>query len=162
MGFAGESGVEAKWSVSAYGNLNLKKCERYEGDIPAMLTTSSQSMFDESELLWLQQSDMSFFEDYPFQTLQNMFLQKNSLRKAFLYRQKHNNHWNDKIKLIEYSFARYSRVMKHGVEEFVEFKLPFSSSTDYDFDPINAPLPQEMALLGQSSMDVLNTYRIII
>lgn len=52
--------------------------------------------------------------------------------------------------------------MKHGVEEFVEFKLPFSSSTDYDFDPINAPLPQEMALLGQSSMDVLNTYRIII
>eukprot|EP00957_Ditylum_brightwellii_P187864 14303560-Ditylum_brightwellii.AAC.1 len=36
------------------------------GDIPVILTTSSQSMFEESELSWLQQSDTSFFEDYPF------------------------------------------------------------------------------------------------
>ena len=58
------------------------------------------------------------------------------------------------IGLIEYSFARY-RVMKHGVEEFVEFKLPFSSSTDYDFDPINAPLPQDGSLGSIIAMDVL-------
>ena len=76
-----------------------------EGDIPAMLTTSSQSMFDESELSWLQQSDMSFFQNYPFQTLQNMFRQGNSLREAFLYRQKHNNHWNDNHNNM-YIFAR--------------------------------------------------------
>ena len=58
------------------------------------------------------------------------------------------------IGLMEYSFARY-RVMKHGVEEFVEFKLPFSSSTDYDFDPINAPLPQDGSLGSIIAMDVL-------
>lgn len=58
------------------------------------------------------------------------------------------------IGLIEYSFARY-RAMKHGLEEFVEFKLPFSSKTGYDFDPINGPLPQDGSLGSIIALDVL-------
>ncbi len=65
------------------------------GNVSKLLTTSSQSIFEELELSWLQQNDTSFFDvDYPFQTLQNMFRQGNSLREAFFSFQKHNNSWN--------------------------------------------------------------------
>ena len=63
------------------------------GNVSKLLTTSSQSIFEELELSWLQQNDTSFFE-YPFETLQNMFRQGNSLREAFFSLQKHNNSWN--------------------------------------------------------------------
>ena len=55
--------------------------------VPAAITTSSQSTFDESELSWLQQSDTLGFWAYHFQTLQNMFRQGNSLRESLLYLQ---------------------------------------------------------------------------
>lgn len=66
------------------------------GNVSKLLTTSSQSFFEELELSWLQQNDTSFFDghDYPFQTLQNIFRQGNSLREAFFSLQKHNHSWN--------------------------------------------------------------------
>lgn len=58
------------------------------------------------------------------------------------------------IGLIEYSFARF-RALKHGLEDLIDFKLPFSSGTDYSFDPINGPLPQDSSLGGIIALDVL-------
>ena len=73
-------------------------------DIPTILTTSLQSIFEKSELSWIQQSDTSFFTNYSFTTLQNVFRQGNSLREAFFTLQKHKNNWNDSHHV--YIFAR--------------------------------------------------------
>ena len=84
--------------------------------IPTMLTTSSQSIFDKSELLsWIQQSDTSFFQHYTFTTLQNVFRQGNSLREAFFCYQKYNtNHWNDNHHV--YIFARSDTFLMSPVD----------------------------------------------
>ncbi|KAL7497166.1 hypothetical protein ACHAWT_008086 [Skeletonema menzelii] len=84
--------------------------------IPTMLTTSSQSIFDKSELLsWIQQSDTSFFPNYIFTTLQNVFRQGNSLREAFFCYQKYNtNHWNDNHHV--YIFARSDTFLMSPVD----------------------------------------------
>jgi len=86
-----------------------------KGDITVMLTTSLQSMFEESELSWLEQNDTSFFHrSYTFQTLQNMFRQGNSLKEAFQNHQRHNNnHSNDDI---VYIFARSDTFLMSPVD----------------------------------------------
>lgn len=55
------------------------------GSIPFRMTTSRQSTFDEVDLSpWLQYHDTKSFQSgYPFQTLQNMFRQGNSLKKSY-------------------------------------------------------------------------------
>jgi len=82
--------------------------------IPTTLTTSSQSIFDESGLSWIQQSDTSFFPNYIFTTLQHVFHQGNSLREAFSCYQKHNNHWNDNHHV--YIFARSDTFLMSPVD----------------------------------------------
>lgn len=72
--------------------------------IPTMLTTSSQSIFEKSELSWIQESDTSFSRNYSFNTLLNVFRQGNSLREAFFTLQKYKNNWNDNHHV--YIFAR--------------------------------------------------------
>ncbi len=85
-----------------------------KGDIPVMLNTSSQTMFEKSSLSWLQESDISFFHhSYSFLTLQNMFRQGNSLREAFQYQQKHSIHSNDDI---VYIFARSDTFLMSPVD----------------------------------------------
>mmetsp|Transcript_36955 Transcript_36955/g.75332 ORF Transcript_36955/g.75332 Transcript_36955/m.75332 type:complete len:392 (-) Transcript_36955:35-1210(-) len=91
-----------------------------KGDIPVMLTTSSQSMFEESDLSWLQQSDTSIFEDYSFQTLKNVFRQGNSLREAFFYGQKHSIKSNDDT---VYIFARSDTFLMSPVDIPCSFNL---------------------------------------
>jgi hypothetical protein len=80
----------------------------HNGGVPAWITTSSQSMFDELELSWLQQSDTLFFDKYPLQTLQNMFRQGNSLRESFLYLQDQRTYSND---IDVYIFARSDTIL---------------------------------------------------
>lgn len=58
------------------------------------------------------------------------------------------------IGMAEYAFARY-RVEKHGVEEYVEFKHPYSAGTGFKFNPIDAPLPRDCSLGSILAMDVL-------
>ena len=97
--------------------------DKDKGDTQVMLTTSSQSMFEESDLSWLQQSDLPFFGDYPFETLKNIFRQGNSLREAFpfLYADiKHINNPNDDT---VYIFARSDTFLMSPVDIPCSFNL---------------------------------------
>lgn len=58
------------------------------------------------------------------------------------------------IGMAEYHFAQY-RIMKHGLEDLVNFTKPFSEKTGFLFDPINGPLPQDGSLGSILAMDVL-------
>jgi hypothetical protein len=46
------------------------------------------------------------------------------------------------IGMIEYAFAEF-RTGKKGLEDLVECKSPFSSRTEWKFNPIDAPLPRD-------------------
>ena len=88
-----------------------------------MLTTSSQSMFEESDLSWLQQSDLPFFWGYHFETVKNVFRQGNSLREAFpfLYEEiKHSNNPNDDT---VYIFVRSDTFLMSPVDIPCSFNL---------------------------------------
>ena len=74
--------------------------------VPARITTSSQSMFDKLELSWLKESDTLFFDEYPLQTLQNMFRQGNSLRESLRYLQDQR-----KCDIDVYIFARSDTIL---------------------------------------------------
>ncbi len=73
--------------------------------ITSHLTTSSQKLFMDPQLSWIQQSDLSFFWTVPFRTLLNQFRQGISLREAFFsYQKRNNDSWNDDHHV--YIFAR--------------------------------------------------------
>uniref|UniRef100_A0A7S2P872 Uncharacterized protein n=1 Tax=Skeletonema marinoi TaxID=267567 RepID=A0A7S2P872_9STRA len=94
--------------------------DKDEGGTQVMTMTSSQSMFEESDLSWLQQSDLPFFGDYPFETLKNIFRQGNSLKEAFFYGQKHHNNSNDDV---VYIFARSDTFLMNPVDIPCSFNL---------------------------------------
>ena len=75
-------------------------------NITTHLTTSSQKLFMDPNLSWIQQSDVSFFKDgsYSFRTVLNQFRQGTSLREAFFSYQEQNINWNDNHHV--YVFAR--------------------------------------------------------
>ncbi len=75
-------------------------------NITTHLTTSSQKLFMDPNLSWIQQSDVSFFKDgsYSFRTVLNQFRQGTSLREAFFSYQEQNINWNDNYHV--YVFAR--------------------------------------------------------
>ncbi len=58
------------------------------------------------------------------------------------------------IGMAEYHFAHY-QIMKHGMEDLVNFTKPFSKNTGFRFDPIGGPLPQDGPLGSILAMDVL-------
>lgn len=58
------------------------------------------------------------------------------------------------VGMAEYHFAQY-RVLRHGVEDMVEFKRPYSAKTGWKFDPITDPLPQDGSLGSILAIDVL-------
>lgn len=58
------------------------------------------------------------------------------------------------IGMAEYHFTQY-RIMKHGLEDLVNFTKPFSKNTGFRFDPIGGPLPQDGSLGSILAMDVL-------
>eukprot|EP00984_Skeletonema_dohrnii_P014964 scaffold6403_cov128-Skeletonema_dohrnii-CCMP3373.AAC.15 len=102
--------------------------DKDKGDTPVMLTTSSQSMFEESDLSWLQQSDLPFFWGYHFETVKN---QGNSLREAFpfLYEEiKHSNNPNDDT---VYIFARSDTFLMSPVDIPCSFNLGPESAKVY-------------------------------
>jgi hypothetical protein len=80
--------------------------ENNQVDIQAKLTTTSQSTFDEIELSWLQESDTTFFHNYSFPTLKNIFRQGNSLREAYHYLQTEKRKEQSNNDIDVYIFAR--------------------------------------------------------
>jgi len=94
--------------------------DKDKGGTQVMMMTSSQSMFEESDLSWLQQSDIPFFGDYPFETLKNIFRQGNSLKEAFFYGQKRHNNSNDDV---VYIFARSDTFLMNPVDIPCNFNL---------------------------------------
>ena len=70
-------------------NTNNPTTRDNEGKIKLFLTTSSQTAYDETELLpWLNknENDTKFFDEryWSYETLQNMFRQGNSMKLAYL------------------------------------------------------------------------------
>jgi hypothetical protein len=58
------------------------------------------------------------------------------------------------IGMAEYHFTQY-RIMKHGLEDLVNFTKPFALKTGFRFDPIGGPLPQDGSLGSILAIDVL-------
>jgi hypothetical protein len=58
------------------------------------------------------------------------------------------------IGMAEYHFTQY-QIMKHGLEDLVNFTKPFSKNTGFRFDPIGGPLPQDGSLGSILALDVL-------
>ena len=58
------------------------------------------------------------------------------------------------IGMAEYHFAPY-RIMKHGLEDLVNFTKLYSKKIGFLFDPINGPLPQDGSLGSILAIDVL-------
>mmetsp|Transcript_34538 Transcript_34538/g.50844 ORF Transcript_34538/g.50844 Transcript_34538/m.50844 type:complete len:260 (+) Transcript_34538:139-918(+) len=98
--------------------------DKDKGGTQVMMMTSSQSMFEESDLSWLQQSDKPyFFRYYPFETVKNIFRQGNSLREAFPFLNEEIKHSNSPNDDTVYIFARSDTFLMSPVDIPCSFNL---------------------------------------
>jgi hypothetical protein len=68
------------------------------------------------------------------------------------------------IGLAEYAFSQY-RIRSRQLTDKVSFLLPYSSTTEYKFDPVNGPLPRDGSLGAILAIDVLEhipTYHLVV